>query len=402
MNYKSLFFLTIITLISTSSIAIAGGGNGNKKAPAVQKASGFKFNPPSDALPDFFDSSNSFDASPTNDNNNNNETSPKLEKTIRRQPDCQDLSLREISVIFKKAREGDRKAQDSIIELNYWGFLPYNQQASLWGEGLRNGERLDPLVWKDIEARALECDMYAYAVIDAYAHHIRWHSNQSKPFSAQFPRLFKKICGGAKEDSPNDLFSLGVIYKQLSPKDTGLAPVKDTVKEAFFAFEKAAQSGHILAGSALGQLAWMSGPQGRNDIECLRWFLPSKANKVSQDALKKILRRVPCETKSEFTFHEEIDNIQSYLGTALERPNAQVGVHDKSKTFGDNQFAIPELSDQYKVIYDFQEDLSSLLTELQATSYGFLVSCVTPTEIRDRGHMMGRQTQPAAFSLYTF
>jgi len=326
---------------------------------------------------------------------------PQPKSLLRVQPRFDPTTAAPISVLSGQANKGDRQAQDQLIERNYWGFMDLSFQCSLWGIADRNPSRLNPLVWEDIENRAIENDQYAYALIDAYAHELRWTYGQANkvPFPVKFPRLFKAVQEGAEAGDPNAQFSLGVMYLQLDPQHSGLPVSAHKVNLAFESIKKAAVQGHSLAMSALGQIAWWRGPQGRNDVEALRWFLSSKGNKVSQDALKKILTRPSKDPKSDVSFQQEIEALRLQLGATSLRSHAQVGIHDPKGHYYESDFAIPELATQYQTVVDVHEEALNILNSLQSVTPGFMITCVTLNERRDRKQMLYNQTQLPAVSV---
>jgi hypothetical protein len=345
---------------------------------------GFKFEAPSD---EFTFSFESLTLNPATS------PQPKLKQQPKFVPSDQ-----EMSDLVNQARSGNVAAQDCVIELNYWCFLPINYQCGIWGDGSQNHSRLNPLTWDNIEQRAIANEQYAYAVIDAYEHFVRWQRTPRPPFEKQFKKLFMLIRTGAEAGNPNDQFLLGLLYLKMP---FGLPAVSDTVIEATIHMEKAARQGHSLAKSVLGQIGWTRGAQGRNDIEATRWFLASKDNKISQDCLKKILRAPGARPQSKETFQDELDAILQYLGKTLERADAQVGVHDPDGRFREKVFAIPEVSTQYATVKEFHEELKGVLNLLKSSTSGLFLKSVCFSEVRDLKNMLDRQAQPPCVAIHT-
>lgn len=319
--------------------------------------------------------------------------------TIPRQPRLDPFVGSQESDLIRLAEGGDRDAQDQLIERNFWGFLNKQNERGLWGEGHGRGRRsVNPISWDDIEERAIADTRYAYALIDNYSHVVRW--DQSAPaFGVQFPSLFGCLVDNSGEGGVCADFTLGVLYdrfqsfperigfpvKPVAPRDTALKLIK-----------RAAERGHPLATSAMGLLSYQgyvtSG--GRNDIEPLHWYLTSKENKISQDALRQLLTCQRQPAVEEGTFQTEVGTIKEKLEAVWGRHLMQVEAHNPEGNFIEASFAIPQLSVHFKGITVMEEEALGLLSDLQNTTPGLLLTGTKIREVRDRARMLEQQTVP--------
>lgn len=323
--------------------------------------------------------------------------------SLTKQPKFELLNATQQRELIQLAERGDEKAQKEIIERNYWGFIDPQYQNSIWGLCDRGQPRFNLLSWNNIEIRAIEDDQFAYALIDSYVHFLRWQPRYATrvSFADKFPKLIGGIQEKAEAGDINASFNLGVIYKQ-DPQSLRL-PVS-SVGPRNLAFEwvkRAAIQGHSLATSALGLMSHQGyfDDKGRNDVEALRWYLASKNNKLSQEGLRDILvcpREVP---QGPETFHQEVQKITELLNTVWGRHAMHIELHTPKGNFLESKFAIPQLAEHYRKVVAVEVEALDLLTHLQETTPGFMMTSVKLKEVRDRKHMLDRQTVPPYVSV---
>lgn len=286
--------------------------------------------------------------------------------------------------LIQRASKNDLQAQEKLIEGNYWGFIDKFYANSPWGEWTYssfNESRFDPLAWEDIEERSLEDDRYAYAVIDAYAWHVRWAPG-SKTFPQSFPTLYERIIEDAKRGMPSAEFNFGAMYLRFSsfPQFLGLqTPKIEMRQQAYIWLKKAAIQGHSLTYSLLGLLVedGYLNEQGKgNEVEALRWYLPSRNNKISQVAIKNILSLYVHPNSQEGNFQEEIEAIQRKIESLQGEHYAQLGLNkaESTLTLREHQFAIPKLGDLYEAITYIEEEAQKVLLSLRKITPGFMIS----------------------------
>lgn len=303
--------------------------------------------------------------------------------------------------LLQLADQGDEKAQKELIERNYWGFLNKQFQNSLWSLADRGTPRFKILSWKDVETRAIEDDRIAYALINAYDQFNRW-SFQKLSFDQKFPRLFQSIKERAEVGDLNACFNLGVIYLRgltsiFVPSDNS----RNHRALAVLWMKKAALGGHSLAVSSMGLLSHQgyATEGGRNDVEALRWYLPSSKNKLSRDGLCELLSCSRDTSKREETFHQEVQKIKEQLQTLWGRHAMHVQVHNPNNGFIESKYVIPQLGKLYQKVVEVEVESLDLLTRLQETTPGFMMTRVQLKESRDRKKMLDQQTNPPFVSV---
>ncbi|MDP1724376.1 MAG: hypothetical protein Q8L85_06710 [Alphaproteobacteria bacterium] len=340
---------------------------------------------------------------------------------LRTQPfyDAAKWTGKNLSDLTQRANEGDKDAQDQIIEGFYWGFVQYTQEKGRFG--------LKVSTWDDIENRAILDDRYAYALIHSYEHVLRWlfRGIGRKPFVETFPKLFKAIQEGAERNDPNAQFLFGILHLELQNiVATGSEiPPAEYRAAALKWVKSAADQGHLRALISLGYMVQHGNPEGRSEVEALRWCFASQETKISQDALKtkllivkdsalekanqdarknRLLSVEQIALQKENTFKEKLQQDIEKLIFLVDSHKFQKELHNPDGGQFENQLAIPQFAELYENLLGFEIEAGEFLTMLQKARPGFMVNDIMIREIRSRETLINMQTEPHYASVSKF